>query len=226
MNNEKSNSKISSVKSSDTSREGSSETSLNVDDKSKEISSAPDQGMGAEFTNWDASDEEASKTLPLDESLSNSLSNSLSSSLNGTPEELMKSSFLAAAVAKAVADAAVIKASVSGTAASETAASETTTSETAAAENNLDVTEFHDITFRGQTLSVKMTGPADQNRSIVEIVQSRLASAESKGLESRLPAHFVAIHGLFELAQEYVHAKKRLEDYQKEIKDCLPTNES
>jgi hypothetical protein len=82
------------------------------------------------------------------------------------------------------------------------------------------VTEMMDIAFAGQRVTVKMTGDADKNREVVEIVQARLRAAEEKG-GGKIPSHIVAVHGLFELAEEYAEAKRRFLSFQAEMKENL-----
>ena len=79
------------------------------------------------------------------------------------------------------------------------------------------VSQKVELKFMGQTMFLKPEGDPEIMDQALETVRRRLADAEKRA--SGVSSHQVAILALLDLAEEYVRAKKRIDQFQEKIRE-------
>jgi len=74
-----------------------------------------------------------------------------------------------------------------------------------------------ELSLMGQKIFLKTESDQDRAEAVVHLVRGRIQDAE-KRLKAGSAPQFAALLALFDLAEEYLEAKKRIASYQNEIK--------
>ncbi|RYZ70468.1 MAG: cell division protein ZapA [Proteobacteria bacterium] len=87
----------------------------------------------------------------------------------------------------------------------------------------MQMNQITELELLGQKLRLKTSGEPARIAKIAAFVKERLDVAEGrfKGVH---PPHLIAIHALFELAEEYLDAQTRVGTYQNELRTALQTD--
>ena len=73
-------------------------------------------------------------------------------------------------------------------------------------------TQSVEVRLLGQKISLKSSGEAENVREVAAVVSERLKRAEAR-LKGNVP-HHVALLALFELAEDWIEAKNRVQEHQ------------
>lgn len=80
-----------------------------------------------------------------------------------------------------------------------------------------------ELQILGQSLPIRTNEDTELARAVMKIAQSRIEIAEAKVAQSKLattPSHVLTL-ALLEIAEEYVKAKQRFEDFKRDTESKL-----